>query len=103
MLHAAYVATHAALRHSGWMTNRVSARLGPELAKKLNQLRRATGKTTTAIVTVSIEAYYDATISSSGAAGLLAGFIGSGDAPEGLSEGCKSALGESLRRKVRSR
>lgn len=85
------------------MTARVNARIDHELAKKLDELRRATGKTTTEIVAVSIEAYYHAMTSSSDAAGLLADFIGSGDAPEGLSEDYKSALGDSLRRKVRAR
>jgi Ribbon-helix-helix protein, copG family len=85
------------------MTTRVNARIDEELAKKLDRLRRTTGKTTTEIVAVSIAAYYDAVTSSSDAALLLAGFIGSGDAPEGLSEHYKSALGESLRRKVRAR
>ncbi len=97
------IATIPALCHTGRMTTRVNARIDQELAKKLDLLRRSTGKTTTEIVASSIEAYYRAMTSSSDAAELLAGFIGSGDAPAGLSEDYKSALRASLRRKVRAR
>jgi predicted transcriptional regulator len=79
------------------MTERINARLEPELAKKLAYLRRRTGKSTTEIVRESLESYYERVRRACEPASALADFIGSAEGPADLSETYKAELSQSLR------
>jgi len=81
------------------MTSRINARLDDELARKLAELRRRTGRSTTEIVKASIEAYYEAERSRPRALELLADLIGAGDADPNLSTNYKAELTASLSKK----
>ena len=85
------------------MSNRINARLDPELAAKVEEIRRQTGMTITEIVEAALVAW-----TAQGAASrarparvfAAAGFIGSGTGPRHLARNAKSALGQSLKRKA---
>lgn len=83
------------------MTSRINARISDELAQKLAKLRRRTGRTTTEILSASIDAYYTQAMAEEvPAAALLGDFIGSGEADEGLSQDYKAVLEDELGRKA---
>ena len=81
------------------MTARINARLDAELARKLEELRQRTGRSTTEILKASIEAYYEAERSRPRAIELLADLIGAGEGDPDLSTSYKEALTESLSKK----
>ncbi len=84
-------------------SQRLNARIDAELAQKLEQLREATGQTTTEVIRRAIELYH-ADTTSAGTSSLQAlkncGFVGSAEGPRDLSERYKSRLGESLVGKI---
>jgi predicted transcriptional regulator len=86
------------------MSSRINARLDDELARKLAELCRTSGQSTSAILKAALEAYIASAQARSGAQpGLLlqrAGFIGCARGPAGLSQSYKEALGKSLRDKT---
>jgi hypothetical protein len=81
------------------MTTRINARLAPELAQKLAELQRRTGKGTTALIQAALERYYDAEHGSQHPAELLADFVGCAEGPRGLSTTYKSDLRRLLDKK----
>lgn len=80
------------------MTRRVNARIRPHTAAKIARLRKATGKTTTEILTQAIDRLHDELVGQD-AADALQRFIGCGDADPSLSQTYKSELTKSLGRK----
>jgi hypothetical protein len=83
------------------MTRRINARLPPELAEKLAELRRRTGKSVTDLLQDALESYYEASRATDRPAALLADFVACMDGPPGLSSTYKKDLRRSLVRKVR--
>jgi hypothetical protein len=85
------------------MTNRINARLAPELAAKVEEIRRQTGMTITEIVEAALVAWTEQAAASGSRparAFAAAGFIGSGSGPRDLARNAKRALGQSLKSKV---
>jgi Ribbon-helix-helix protein, copG family len=78
------------------MSVRINARLEGELARKLEQLRATTGKSTTEIVRASLETYFERMAGPRGPKALLSDFVGCCAANETLSEDYKSELTRSL-------
>jgi hypothetical protein len=83
------------------MTRRINARLQPELAAKLAELQRRTGKNVTELLQEALENYYAASRATNHPAELLADFVGSADGPQALSSNYKKELTRSLSRKGR--
>jgi predicted transcriptional regulator len=83
------------------MTARINARIDEELARKLDELRRRTGRSTTELVRESIEAYYEAEQERQHPSELLAGLVGVGDAGANLSSDYKELLTLGLEQKHR--
>ena len=81
------------------MTTRINARLPPELASKLSELRRRTGKSTTDLLREALEGYYDASRATDEPARLLGEFVGCAEGPRALSSRYKAELVRSLERK----
>ncbi len=77
---------------------RLNARIDGPLAEKVAVLRRATRQTTTEVVRVALERYYDAVEREARPYDLLVngGFIGCAEGPSDLSLTYKAALGRSL-------
>ena len=84
------------------MTRRINARLDPDLARKIETLRRQTGQSMTEIVKASLESYYVEVTGARRPAELLAELIGSGVGPRDLSVTYKSELTRSLSKKRRA-
>ena len=84
------------------MTKRINARLEPELARKVDTLRKRTGQSTTDIVKASLEAYYVTVAGDTKPAARLADFVGCASGPRTLSTDYKQELTRSLLRKPRS-
>ncbi len=84
------------------MTQRINARISEELARKLEQLRKTTGKDTTEIVRESLEAYYETRMQKARPAQLLRDVVGVAEGPEELSSDYKDILQRSLDDKFRS-
>ena len=85
------------------MSTRINARLDPELAAKVEEIRRQTGMTITEIVEAALVAWTaQGTASKAGPARAFAaaGFIGSGSGPRHLARNAKKALGQSLKSKA---
>lgn len=85
------------------MANRINARLDPELAAKIEEIRRQTGMTTTEIVEAALVAWTtreQTSRSTPARAFAAAGFIGSGSGPRHLARDAKAALRESLKKKT---
>jgi hypothetical protein len=82
------------------MTRRINARLDPELARKVDVLRRQTGKSTTDILKSSLESYYVIVTRDRNPAARLADFVGCATGPRNLSSDYKRELVRSLARKV---
>lgn len=85
------------------MSNRINARLDPELAARVDELRRQTGMTLTEIVEAALLAWTEqqATSASRPArAFAAAGFIGCGKGPRNLARNAKQALAQSLKSKA---
>jgi metal-responsive CopG/Arc/MetJ family transcriptional regulator len=86
------------------MSSRINARIDDELARKVEELSRATGKSASSIIKAALEAY----VESAGAHGEVrprlglerAGFIGCASGDPGLSQTYKQSLGESLSTKT---
>jgi len=83
------------------MTWRINARLDADLARKVEALRKRTGKSTTEIVKASLESYYVSVTREANPAALLADLTGCAEGPRDLSESYKSELTSSLSRKHR--
>lgn len=81
------------------MTQRINARLEPELARKLEALRKHTGQSITEIVTASLESYYVAVTGAKKPARLLADFVACASGSAGLSRTYKADLSKLLARK----
>ncbi len=92
MSHRGSVVEAGGLCHTCCMTSRINARLDSELARKLEELRRLTGLSTTAVLRSSIEAHHRALKARQPPAVLLEGLVGTGDADPELSATYKSAL-----------
>lgn len=75
---------------------RINARLDDSLARKLDEIRRHTGQTTTAVLVTAIEQYHErlAQAGASRAADLFeeTGFVGCADGPRDLATAYKSYL-----------
>lgn len=84
------------------MTKRINARLEPELARKVEALRKRTGQSTTDIVKASLESYYVRVAGDGSAAARLADFVASATGPRALSAQYKRVLARSLLRKTKS-
>jgi hypothetical protein len=84
------------------MTKRINARLEPDLARKVEALRKRTGQSTTDIVKASLESYYVKVGGGANAAARLADFVACASGPKTLSEHYKRDLTRSLLRKTRS-
>jgi len=84
------------------MTNRINARLDAGLARKVRDLRKRTGQSTTELVKASLESYYVAVTEKATPSSLLAELIGCAEGPPDLSGTYKDALTQSLRRKTRT-
>ena len=85
------------------MEHRLNARLEADLARKLERLRRMTGKSVTAIVKAALEAYYDRLHDGKESAREVlesCGFVGCADGGPNLSTGYKAALRDSLAKKA---
>lgn len=82
------------------MSERINARLDAGLAKKLAHLQARTGKSTTELIRVSIESYYERVVQTAGPRALLDDFVGCASAEPELSQTYKSVLSESLGKKV---
>ncbi len=82
------------------MTERLNARIDPELSAKVKYLRRRTGQSTTQILKASIEAYYRQLTEQEKPATLLADFIGCAAGSPDLSESYKAELKQTLGKKV---
>lgn len=82
------------------MSERINARLDAGLAKKLAHLQARTGKSTTELIRVSIESYYERVVQTAGPRALLDDFVGCASAEPELSQTYKSVFSESLRKKV---
>jgi hypothetical protein len=82
-------------------SSRINARVRPELARKLAQVQRRTGKTLSEIVTESLERYCNAQPSPAAVVEAFesAGFLALGHGPRDLSSNYKAYLSESLARK----
>jgi hypothetical protein len=82
---------------------RLNARLAPDLAAKLELLKRRTKKNVTEIVHESIELYYRQTseggATSSGEAFESSGFVGCADGEENLAADYKRLLADLIERK----
>jgi hypothetical protein len=83
------------------MTTRLSVRIDAELARKVKYLRERTRKTTTEVVSASIDAYFKQESQHVRPADLLRDFVGSGEGDPDLSSDYKAKLGRSLSKKVR--
>jgi hypothetical protein len=84
------------------MTTRINARLSAELARKVEALRKRTGRSTTAIVKASLESYYVAVTGADTPAALLADLVGCASGPSDLSRSYKGELARSVLRKSRA-
>jgi len=87
------------------MTHRINARIGEDLAAKIEHLRRHTNQSVTEIVRASVELYYERfRDKGQGAARILedSGFVACGDDSEDLSAHYKQRLHDSLSRKTDS-
>ena len=85
------------------MATRVIARIDDELARRLGQLRRRTGKTMSQLVKEGLAQLCDSEARrGTDACGRLreAGFLACADGPERLSETYKELLGDALRSKT---
>ena len=84
------------------MATRVIARIDDELARRLEQLRRRTGKTMSQLVKEGLAQLCEAEARGASAHQRLlgAGFVGCADGPERLSDRYKQLLGDVLRGKT---
>jgi hypothetical protein len=85
------------------MSTRINARLDPELAARIEEIRRQTGMTITEIVQAALVAWTtQGTDSSAGPvrAFAAAGLIGSGTGPRYLARNAKRTLAQSLKSKA---
>ena len=84
-------------------TQRINARLDEALARKVDLLRRRTGRTVSQIVQESLARYCDETLGrEDDPLSVLkrAGFVGCADGPADLSKTYKHKLAQSLQSKV---
>ncbi len=83
------------------MTNRINARISPELAEKVEFLRKRTGGSVMDVVVASIERYFEQVASAEQSGGLFEGFVGCARGPANLSADYKQMLTEPIRKKAR--
>ncbi len=84
------------------MAARLNARIDAPLAEKVATLRRVTGQTTTDVVRVAIERYFESVEREARPYEALTdgGFIGCAEGPADLSVTYKDDLAESIERKL---
>ncbi len=86
------------------MSSRINARVDDELAKKVEELRRLTGKSASAIIKAALEAYFETVKGSSEVRPRhvleQAGFIACVHGEPNLSRDYKRELSDSLGRKT---
>ncbi|HEX5657146.1 MAG TPA: ribbon-helix-helix protein, CopG family [Polyangiales bacterium] len=86
------------------MSSRINARVDDELAEKVEELRRITGKSASAIIKAALEAYFETVKGSSETrprrALEQAGFIACANGEPNLSRDYKRELADSLRGKT---
>lgn len=85
------------------MATRINARIDQELADKLEQIQRITGKSTSAILKAALDRYYERVQQdqvSPGEALRKLGFVASGKGTRELSSNYKKILTESLAKKT---
>ncbi len=83
------------------MTRRINARIDAALATKLTELQQRTGQSTTEILQVALERYYESVHRVNDPAQALQSFIGCASGPRELAANYKAALTRSLRKKSR--
>lgn len=81
-------------------TPRINARLDPALARRIDAVRRRTGKSVTQIVKESLERYCDAVTDEASPYDELVELIACAEGPVDLSREYKEVLRLSLERKV---
>lgn len=86
------------------MSGRINARLDDELAEKVEELRRITGKSVSALIKAALEAYFENVKGSNavrpGRVLEQAGFIACASGEPNLSRDYKRTLGDSLSSKT---
>jgi len=86
------------------MSSRINARVDDELARKLEELSRATGKSASTIIKAALEAYIESARVSGEVRPKLAlersGFIGCANGEPGLSQTYKQSLAHSMSSKT---
>jgi hypothetical protein len=86
------------------MSNRINARMDDELARKVEELRRITGKSASAIIKAALEAYFDSVKGGNAVRPRRvleqAGFIACANGGANLSRDYKRALRDSLSSKT---
>ena len=85
------------------MSTRINARIGDDLSRQLEELRRRTGQTVTEIIEAALRAWTKEQRGKKPSAAQVfasTGFIGSGEGPRDLARNSKKYLAESLKRKA---
>jgi predicted transcriptional regulator len=86
------------------MSSRINARVDDELARKIEELSRATGKSASSIIKAALEAYIESAHVSGEVRPRLAleraGFIGCANGEPGLSQTYKQSLAKSMSSKT---
>ena len=86
------------------MSSRLNARVDDELARKLEELSRATGRSASSIIKAALEAYIESARQSGEVRPKLAleraGFIGCANGAADLSQSYKQSLAESVSSKT---
>jgi hypothetical protein len=75
------------------MSERINARISPDLVRKIGYLRQRTGKTATEVLSASIETYFEQVASQAHPEQLLVDFVGCAQGDPNLSANYKSELG----------
>jgi hypothetical protein len=83
------------------MSERINARISPELAHKIGYLRQRTGKTVTEVLSASIETYFTKVAGEAHPKQLLEDFVGCAEGDAELSTNYKRDLAASLGKKLR--
>lgn len=86
--------------HTLRMTNRINARITPELAEKVEFLRKRTGGSVTDVLSASIERYFEQVAQAESSEALFEGFIGCAHGPANIAADYKQLLAESFRKKA---
>jgi hypothetical protein len=97
----AHVDAARARCHTLCMSERINARISPQLARKVEYLRQRTGKTATEVLSASIETYFAQVAGQAHPRQLLEDFVGCAQGDTELSTNYKRDLAASLGKKLR--